>query len=44
MLLIVVILLGIRKREATKLLQNIDLTENSGTFIKNKYQKLFFKL
>ena len=38
---------GIRKNEAIKLLENIDLTEKIGTFwkfFKNKYQKQFLKL
>ena len=32
----------ISKSETIKLLQNIDLTEKSGTFSKNKYQEQFF--
>ena len=31
----------IRKNEAIKLLQNIDLTEKSGTLQKSKYQEQF---
>ena len=35
------IISGISKSEAIKLLQNIDLTEESGSLQKNKYQEQF---